>query len=378
MSLLFNTQNYMKKLFLVALLLLGLGVNINTYALQYSAHDRLEVNEVITDDVYTAAERIETSADIQGDLIAAAWEVDINSRIIGDLSLLAGEVIIRNEVSDDVRLIAWDVSIEADIYGDLLVMAWRVQIQEGVTIHGDALVLAEEFRLDGRVAKDVLIWVERFDVSWVVQWNAKLYIDDLVVSESASIDWDLVYENRKQITGLESITKGEVIFDQRKHWGNHDRDDWLEDHITGAVISIIGVLVLSALLYFYFENVFKDTAKKLESTPFKSALYGFLLVIGTPVVVILLIITIIGIPLGLLLLMLYIFMFVFAIVLNVVVITGVLQNRYNLDKTWKKVIVMVILSVLLYFVGIINAIIACFVLWAIMMQKVEFIKNIRK
>ena len=71
-------------------------------------------------------------------------------------------------------------------------------------------------------------------------------------------------------------------------------------------------------------------------------------------------------------------MFVFATLLNVVVITSIVKEKYKLNELWKKIALILALTVLLCAVSILNMIIALFVFGAIALYKIEVIQSLRK
>lgn len=351
-----------------------------THAFEFNFWEDVEIVEEVTWDLYLAGGRTEIIWDVDGDVIIAGGEIIIDGNVSQDALLAWGEIVLSGVVGDDVRVAGWAVEIQADIMGDLIVFGGEVRIDKDVTIHGDIVAFAGKIILNGNVEWDLRIKAWSLAINGIVKGDADLEIDEFKTSSwSGAIQGTLTYSQKEKNETLEQFAQWEIVFniktkDISKKWEKNIL--WVS--LGYYVFKVLGVFIFASLLYFFFEKVFYKVGTNLKKYTGKSFLYGFLLIIGTPFLITLLCITVIGIPFALLTLCLYIFMFVFAKLLNVVVITSMLSERYTLDTIWKKLLVISGLTLLFCSVWIISMIVAIFVFGAIIIYKIELIQKLRK
>lgn len=94
--------------------------------------------------------------------------------------------------------------------------------------------------------------------------------------------------------------------------------------------------------------------------------------------ILLLTVSIIGIPFALFTMFLYIFLFVFAKLMNVIVMTAFVSDKFDITVLWGKVALIFGLSFLFCTLGIISMLVAIFVFGALALYKIEVIQNLRK
>jgi hypothetical protein len=123
------------------------------------------------------------------------------------------------------------------------------------------------------------------------------------------------------------------------------------------VIKIFGALLFAALIYFYFEKLFAHIALNLKKQKGKSFLYGFVTIIGAPVIILLLFISIIGIPFALFTLFAYIFLFVFLSLINIVVISAFIIGKYKIKIFYQKLLILLGFTLLFIIINGINIIV---------------------
>lgn len=341
------------------------------------SEEELSVTETVQDDLYVAGGRVDVSADILWDLITAGWEIILNGAIQQDAILAGGDIEINQPVGDDVRVAGWAVTIRADVGWDLVVFAGDLRVEKWVTIGWDLIVFAETITMNGEVLGETRIGWEKLYLNGSLLWNADLKVQKFSSETgSGAIEWNLIYKSKNKNLELEQLVNGEIRYTE---------SDWdeLKEWIFGLVMTylmytIVSTFVFACLLFFLLEKVWSEIAKKVTHKTGKSALYGFLIFVGTPFVILLLAITFIGIPFAIFTLFLYIALFVFANLINVLVFTSVITKKYALDTVWKKVLVLLGLTIVFSVINGVGIIAALFSFGAIAMYKSEIVAELRK
>lgn len=348
-----------------------------TQAFTLEFWEELDITNTIQDDLYSAGWRTDISAEILGDAILAGGEINIDAKISQDAILAGGDIVISEEIWDDVRVMAWNIRIEADILGDLIVLGWDVKLDSDAKVHWDVVAFAGQVTLDWNVWGDLRMMWWKLSINGIIEWNADIEVELFKTSSGSwSILWELSYSSYKKMQELESIAKSGINFELQE-------EDDLEETLFWIAIGyyfykLLGVFILSCVLYFFFEKIAHKVWNNLKTKTWKSFLYWFLLIVGTPVVILLLTVSIIGIPFALFTMFLYIFLFVFAKLMNVIVMTAFVSDKFDITVLWGKVALIFGLSFLFCTLGIISMLVAIFVFGALALYKIEVIQNLRK
>lgn len=349
-----------------------------TYSFSLETSEELSITQEVSDDLYSAWGRVDIQAPINGDLIIAGGEINIDSQVLEDVNIVGGDIDIKGVIWDDLRVLGWNIQIDSDVTGDVLIAWGDVRISKNVIIGWDLLVWAGRVVLDGEVLWKVTIGAEEFILNGVVHENAHLMIDQFKSpTGSGQILWDLKYESHQNISELESVAQGEVSFEQS--FVKEDIKQWLIEFITSyLLLKVLGLFVLAAALFFFFEKYFMKVSQHLRESTAKSFLTGFLTVIVTPVLVILLFVSVIGIPVAFFLLFGYVFMFVFLSLINVIVLSSVLIQKYSITAVYQKILIILGLSLVFGIINGISIVAWFFTLGALFMKKYELIQELRK
>ena len=340
--------------------------------------DDLDIIETVNDDLYIAGGRISIDAPINGDLTIAWGELEINGEISQDANIAGGDILITASVGDDLRIAGWNVRIESDIEWDLVVFAGDVKIAKWVIISWDVSVYAWRVVINGEVLWNAKIWAEELVLNGTISGNTEVMLGNFKnPSNTWKITGDLNYESSEKLTGLESVTTGEIIFKQSDI--RSDFEGGIMSFIAWFyVLEIIGLFIFASLILLYFEKMFSSISKKMRKHTWKSFVYGLLIVIGTPILIILLAISVIWIPFALFVLFAYIFMFVFITLLNVMVLSSLVINKYKVKELYKKLLIILLFGIVLGLINGINIIVGLFTIGALSMKKIDVIAKLRK
>lgn len=365
----------MRKILIIAILLI---IPLSyVWAFEMKAWKEVSVNEMINNDLYIAAWRVDINAEILWDLVISWWDLNINSNIWEDLTIAWWQINVFWDVWDDVKIAWWSIMIDWNIAWDLIVWWWEVRIKKWVIIDWDIIVWWWRLVLDWTVKWNAIIYIWEFVLNWNIDWNTKLYIKNFKNPENTwVIKWNLDYTSSMKNVELESIVS----------WTSNFKKIIIDKTVKNKIlwfltiyilIKLIWLFIFSTLLYFLFKKLFNKVSLILKNETLKSFLYWFLTIILTPIIIILLFISIIWIPFAFLLLFTYIFLFVFMALINTIIISSLIINKYKIWVTYKKVLVILWFTILFWITNWINPIVWLFTIWAILINKQEIIKSLR-
>lgn len=216
------------------------------------------------------------------DLTVTAGTATISGTIDGDLTVFAGDINIDGNVTGDATAMGGSVTISGNVAGNASVVSGYLELSDTGSIGQSLSAAAGDVFLNGTVVDDARIDAER-----------------LVVGPSADIGGDLAYATQSLSLSDAASVGGDIR--------SVDRIDVTSEfpaqtNVPFWALSIYGFLVnliLGLILLFIFpERSFRIADLGLEQ-PLLSVVIGFLTLLVTPVILVLLTVTIIGIPLAL-------------------------------------------------------------------------------
>ncbi len=251
----------------------------------------------IDDDYYAAGGVVDIDADIQGDAVIAGGELHIGQRIQGDLLAAGGKLRLRGMVDDDARVSGGELNIEADIGDDLAASGGKINVSSDVIIGGDAWMAGGEVEMAGTVNKDLYIGGGKIVLSGTVLGDVELEGGEIEVLESAVINGNLVYKSPRE-GGVHSGAKisGDIRYEEA---------DWDSSHRGFGLFFALTLIIASFVLFWLFPGFTLSTVDRIKSSPWQSLGLGFLLLVVTPLVVVLLLSIVLGIWVALTMLALY-------------------------------------------------------------------------
>ena len=234
---------------------------------------------------------------IQDDLFITGNSVIINAPVIGDVFVGGGTVKINANITGDVFAVGGIIEINAPITGDLISAGAQIIIKQNVTgkiIAAGGLIELQEDTTKVLIAAGS---VTLFSTTNIEQ-NAYLFggtvnnqatIEDTLIVRAATFQnsgtAQIVDYQTSQVTQIGETLKG--IF-----------------RILQIVI-VAGYMILGLLILKFMPNQFLALEEELNKSKIKNTAVGFLLLILTTIVSIILAVTVIGLPISILLTLTY-------------------------------------------------------------------------
>jgi len=228
--------------------------------------------------------------DVNDDLFVSGNQVIVNGNINGDLFAAAGEVVVNGNVTGDAYIASGNVTVNGQITGGLIIAAGQATIS-GET--GKIIAGCGNLAIKGNTDKII-----------AAAGNVKIYPTS-VVERYAYIGTG-GFENRGTIKGELNLSAEQLIEKGNAGTFNYQKSTAREDfskgmRSLGAILSIlgaIGMLVLGILLIHLFPKLFFTIEKEVEKDSIVRTIIGFLLIIATVIVGVILAVTVIGLPIA--------------------------------------------------------------------------------
>jgi hypothetical protein len=287
----------MKKLlltFFAALLLLP----TIALAATFKSGEEVLIDQQISDDLYTSGGLLSITRDINGDLIAVGGKLEVSGKVTQDLMAGAGDLSVKGEVGDDIRAAGGSVRIDAVIKDDLLAAGGDVSLSESSFVGGDVHLAGGNIMLGGLINGDMKLAGGNIYLNSDVKGNVVLYnVDRITFGPNASIQGALAYRAPEPLDIPVGLASGGVFYEKIE---TSQVKENLPAVLAGfSIFSLLATLFFGLVFLWLCRYYILHAAETAYDATLKSVGVGFLVLILTPIVGIILLITTIGIPLAL-------------------------------------------------------------------------------
>ncbi len=251
-----------KRLIIISLLLILLLPNVQ--ALKMLSGDQVSIDSPIDDDVFVAGGTVNINAPVASAVIAGG-DVNINAPVSGDVFVAGGAIAVNSDVGGKIVAAGGDIDLRGDAR-NAVIAGGNISIHSTTVISKDAVIAGGNVLNAGTIVGNLSVRAEEF-----------------------------------QNTG----TAGSVDFERSE--GLHGVEELMIKMMNILYILItVGFLILGIVLLKLFPTQFFIVEEEVRKSPVKNTLVGFVLIIASVILIILLAVTVIGFPVALIMGMLFI------------------------------------------------------------------------
>jgi hypothetical protein len=283
------------------------GIFGGCQASEEHARSVLKAGEVHEGWYFAAGQTVLIEGTVNGDVYVAGGEVEIAGRVNGDVLVAGGSVEVSGIVSQDVRAGGGTVRVSGTVDGNCTLAGGNVVLASDAVVKQNVLALAGSVRISGRVAKELKVAGGELNVSGDVGEDLTFYGDKVQIMDGARVGGKATFtvEDSNNVSVAQGTVPAGVEIKTRALEAKAPAfEDKGAGYLFGALYTVS--LILMALLVAYVFPRKMREAKVLVKGGFgMTFLWGFLGVLGLPVVVVILLVVVVGIPLGLFVLVLY-------------------------------------------------------------------------
>ena len=292
--------------------------------------------DIYEGDLYLTGNDITMDKLVNGNVYITGNKVKVTGQIAGNLFIFANTVEFEDAyIESSAYICANDVKFQA-VSSDLYICSNSLEIPSNYGVYRDLKCFSNNLNLLGIVGRD----------AYCEATNLTISKDDA----KATIYGDFNYGSKSEIEIPEGAVEGEVKYSQIINEKNNNN---ISDYIYSAICAIIFTLLIYGLALLFtkgsIEKCTKITAKK-----FLPAFgIGILSLILVPVASILLMITTVGVPVAFALLVFYGLLISIATTVFSISISNIVCDKFKLTNGWLKALGVIIVSLLVYILGII-------------------------
>ncbi len=287
----------------------------------FAAGAEVTIRGDIGGDLAAFGATVTVESDIGGDVVAAGAKVDFSGAVAGDGAFFGADISISGLVAGDAAAGGSDVNIEsgARIAGDAAFGGASVRIEQGVDIGGELAAGGADVKMLGHVGDDVVIGAARAVIDGVIEGDADVTAEEVIIGPLARIEGTLTVAGPKEPTiDPNAIILGDVNYEVLTEADVRKRIKEMEDEFDGDFdidlpnaspilrgVFAVATLLTGVALGLLFPAWFGGAASAAKAQPLITLGLGLLFVLFMPIAVIVSAITIIGFPFAMVLLALY-------------------------------------------------------------------------
>jgi cytoskeletal protein CcmA (bactofilin family) len=311
---------------LVAALLLPASRTASALDVRHEHHGQASVaaGETVRDTLVVSAHGLDVDGVVEGDLVAAVERLAIRGRVTGNVFAFAEEIEVSGSIGGGLVSLSEELRVEGEVGGGLYAAAEKLELAPSGRARGDANVAAEHLVLEGEIARDVACFCREIEVRGSVGRHVEARARRVQFLSGARVggDVDASVPGDEQVTVAEGASiAGEVRTSPIREVHGY-LAHWKRPRVyLFFVIQFAAGFVFGLLLYALAPGLFAGEVQT-GGAFLRTAGWGFLALLATPVAVLLLALTLVGIPVAVLTL------FVFLVALYTAdLLVGVLIGR---------------------------------------------------
>lgn len=252
-------------------------------------------------DLYLAGRSINILSPVTGDAVIAGQRINIAQPVSEDVIAAGERVNLNADIGDDLRAAGRIINVDATIGDDAIVAGESVTLSPDSRVSGRAWIAGRSVELAGQIDSELRAAAQSVIISGDINGNVYLIAETIEVLPGARINGDFLYRSPNDaIISPEAEISGKV---SRREMEMPDKSE--VSIFPFLAFSFLSLLLSVSVLVWLLPRYMADASATIVEDGFKSIGVGFVFLLVTPAVVLILLISVLGIPLGLVLLALY-------------------------------------------------------------------------
>jgi len=276
-------------------------------------------------DRVVTGDNVHVTGDVAGDLIAAGGDVQVDAAVNGDVICFGGGVNISGTAKQDVYVAGGDVTVSGEVNHDLRIAGGQLHLRKESHVGGNVSLAGGDLTLDGTVDGNVRVTGGEVAIDGTVNGDVRAIGGEVRLGPNARIHGRLTYSSKQDLEQNEmAVVTGGI---ERKEWS---QDGFRADH--ASWVWTLGLAVTALVILGLGPGFAARVTDTVHDEWGSSLLFGFLTLIGVPIIVAICAITVIGIPVALIVLFAYPILLLLGYVLGLIAAGDIGLQRVRRDQ----------------------------------------------
>ncbi len=286
----------------------------NSYAkvmMQEKGTLTISAKEIVNDDLFIGAENVEILGVINGDVYVGAEIVKVDGTINGDLIIGGRTVTISGKIKDDVYIGGGNVVISKATIGDsLLVGAGTLTVDENSSIGGSLLTGTGMIINKAKVGRNFYAGAGNIDLNSSIGGEVRIGAGEIKLGDNTKVAKDFYYmlgeEGKSDLVIPEKVKIAGAIQKIENNWKVEPKKiGFSQGRNTMLVVSFLGSLLVGIIAIKLHSKKAEESGKQISESVFANLGVGFLILVLTVPLAIIVMLTIIGAQLSMITLALF-------------------------------------------------------------------------
>lgn len=307
--------------------------------------------------LYTAGSTVTLEGPTTGDLYAAGGTLVISGNVETDANLAGGTIVLNSDAGGDVRAAGGTININGKVGGDLIVFGGTVTLGDLSAVSGDLIVNGGTVTVNGPVSGAVLINAGTVTVNSALAGSVKIRAHQQLTFGPLARVGTVDHTGPKEATLQDGAQVGTVNF-QEKAQREGSRHNWGGILTLTFLLKLLAWLAAALVLLQFVPGRIRAVTDSMHKSPWANLGVGFLALVVTPILAIILLVTVIGYYIALILGVAYAF-FLLVSCLAAAIFTGALIVKWltkkdHLHLDWQAATIGVVVFALLGFIPVVG------------------------
>ncbi len=295
----------------------------------YTAGGNVIINSRTTGDLYTAGGMVKVIGDVETDAVIAGGNIDISGKIGGDLRVAGGNISINNSVGSDLLAAGGNVYVSesSSVAGDFVAGGGNVELNAPVS--GIARIGGSEITINSQINGEVWVTANK----------------QLIFGPKAQVSGKINYYGNSDPIIRDGAKVGTIERHALPQRNFNHRLFARSLFGVGIVVSLIAWLLAALLFMYLFKPELLHATNMMHTEPWANFGIGFVTLIVTPILFVLLLLSIFGYVIAFFVFISYLFLLMLSCLVAAVFVGRWIYgyiDRNATGLTWHAVVIGVI------------------------------------
>jgi hypothetical protein len=277
------------------------------------ADSNININEVVTGDLYFAGNTVTINNDIYGDAIGGANTINIYKNVNSNIRMAANTINLTNVTTNNVTVAGSNINF--------------------VHVNANNLYAAAETIAFSGTVNSVNFGAKLVTIGGTINGNSTIYAEDVVIYDTAVINGELNVKSNNAIRYEGNVDKTNIKYTHIEDT-EYNYETSIKSQIPGFIYKFITISLL-ALIMMSFKKFNNKSLANLKSKPVETLLYGLLIFVALPITILIAMISVIGMPISIIMTFGYITLLIIGKAFAAIALSELVFEKTNMNKYLK-------------------------------------------
>jgi hypothetical protein len=345
----------MKKIIVGMVFALAIPMVVGASTFQTGNSYSLGKGEVVGSDLYAAGGNVTVAGMVNGDTVVAGGMISVTGSTTQSILAAGGNLTLSGMVGDDIRAAGGNVTVGGTVVNDIVLAGGQLSVAPETSVGGDAVLTGGTIVIQGHIRGKAIVNGGNVTIIGTIDGPVDIQANDITISQTAVLGNGLTYRSPHQATVASGAKiNGPVNYTPVVHQSRSNR-------VLPTLFGFIWLCIGSFIIGLVFRRHSQIVVNQAQTKFWWNLLRGFLFLIVTPIIAIILLITVIGIPFAVILGLLYIISLIVSYFLEPIIIGSFLNiwifKRPAEEITWQTIFLGAVAVIVLSFIPVLGGLV---------------------